>query len=143
MALSKLVRTRAGILSFFLVAYFSLFFYRQKNKQNPNCIKANNAEFFVSGTINGVIQPPEVFTFQKGYLVFLVDLQPNEDAEFCVIYDPAVDFSVSGAINQFGYDVKFEGGTPPVKSLSHRSSAPEFPSQVSPAEQVCCCSNVP
>lgn len=97
-----------------LTQIFSSFSF--KKIQNPNCIKGNNAAQFVSGTIDGVLQPPDVFKFNKGFLVFMIDLLPNQDAEFCVIYDPAVDFSVDKAINQFGYDVKFESASPTVKS---------------------------
>ena len=66
----------------------------------------------MSGTINGVVQPSCVFSFKGGFLTFEIDLAPNEDAEFCIVFDPAVDFNVDNAINENAYALKLKGGSP-------------------------------
>ena len=68
----------------------------------------------MTGTINGVIQPPSVFKFLNGFLTFEINLAPDEDAEFCIIFDPAVEFDVDDPINENGYDVLLRGGFFPV-----------------------------
>lgn len=83
-------------------------------EQNPNCINNQNAEEFVEGTINGVIQPPEVFKFLNGFLTFEFQLEPEEDVEYCLIFDPSVNFEVDDPINENGFDILLRGGVPPV-----------------------------
>ena len=51
-----------------------------------------------------------MFKFKAGFLTFEIDLAPNEDAEFCIIFDPSVSFDVSNAINENGYDILLKGG---------------------------------
>ena len=82
--------------------------------QNPNCINSGNTAGLVSGTINGVIQPSSVFKFLNGFLTFETTLAADEDAEFCIIFDPAVSFDASDSINANGYDVLLKGGFFPV-----------------------------
>ena len=66
----------------------------------------------MTGTINGVVQTPSVFKFKSGFLTFEVDLAPDEDAEFCIVFDPSVSFEVNNAINENGYDILLKGGSP-------------------------------
>ena len=68
----------------------------------------------MTGTINGVVQPPEVFKFKGGFLTFEIEFAPDEEAEFCIIFDPTVNFDVKNAINANGYDVLIKGGEDPV-----------------------------
>ena len=82
------------------------------NIQDPNCIDKSNAQEFVGGTVNGVVQSPDTFSFKGGFLVFDVDLAPGEDAEFCIVFDPAVDFDVKKAIKEEDYKIKLKGGSP-------------------------------
>ena len=90
------------------------------DEQNPNCINSDNTPNLVTGTINGVVQPPEVFKFLNGFLTFEINLATDEDAEFCIVFDPSVDFDVSNAINENGYDVLLKGGFFPVTDTGKR-----------------------
>ena len=84
--------------------------FASRPEQNPGCINPSNAQELVSGTVDGVIQPPSVFNFMNGFFMFDVFLPAGGDAEFCVLFDPTVSFGASNAISEAGYDIKLVGG---------------------------------